>query len=846
MNRNRLRLWTLCCGSLVSLAFLVPSVSAQNPGEFSPEAVTFFESQVWPILQGKCIACHSEKDRMSGLSLENRKAILSGGNRGLTAVPGHPEQSRLVEAVSYQADLKMPPGERLTDSEIAAISRWIALGMPWRTTASSETTRGTNKDHWAFKPVKRYPEPEIRNLKWAHNPIDRFILAKLEHEGISPSPEADKLTLIRRLTLDLIGLLPTPVEIDNFISDTRPDAYERLVERLLASPHFGERWGRHWLDIARYADSNGYNIDGAREIWMYRDWVINALNRDLPFDQFVIQQIGGDLLPGASQDQIIATGFHRNTLLNLEGGIDFEQYRVEAVVDRVETTGAAFLGLTLGCARCHDHKYDPISQREFYQFYAFFNNVDELSGALGEEGRKRAHEPTLEFGTPEQLAKREAIRLQISLLERELTEYEIRWEKDLDPQMRSKLEPDVREVLAVAREERNEFQRGGLKIALRKLDPGYQARDEGIAALRKLDPKIPSTMVMRELPTPRKAYIHLGGDFLRHGVEVDSDVPAVLPALSAGKSPNRLDLARWLVDPRNPLTSRVTVNRMWQKYFGSGLVETESDFGTQGSPPSHPELLDWLASEFMARGWSLKSMHRLMVTSATYRQASRGRGDLTARDPNNRFLARQQRLRLDAEIVRDAALSASGLLTSKIGGPSVFPPQPEGASKLGQIQRDWVADSGPDRYRRGMYTFFWRASPHPGLMVFDASDSTRTCTQRMRSNTPLQALTVLNDKAFTEFARGLAVRILNQGPAGHTELLRYGFRLCLARSPSTAEQARLETFLSTQLEDFRANPREALMIASKEQAEDFGAPEVAAWTATARVLLNLDEFITRE
>jgi hypothetical protein len=660
---------------------------------------------------------------------------------------------------------------------------------------SAQDAPSSKLAHWAFQPLRPVVPPTPRGP--TGNPIDAFIRARLAKEGLQPAPEAARVTLLRRLALDLTGLPPTLEEIDAFVKDRRPDAYERQVDRLLASPHHGERWGRHWLDLARYADSNGYSIDSPRTIWPYRDWVIAALNRDLPFDQFTIEQLAGDLLPGATLGQKTATGFHRNTLVNEEGGVDPEQFRVEAVLDRVNTTGSVWLGLTLGCAQCHNHKYDPLSQREYYQLFAFFNNQDE---------------PNLPLGVP-----------------------------DPNP---------------------SPFKKG------RK---------------REL-----TTMVLRERATPRETHVLLGGDFTRKGAQVGPGTPAVLPPLrdfrfwifdfglqEDGKAaasienpkskiqnrkskienvPNRLDLARWLVRPDHPLTARVHVNRVWAQYFGVGLVETENDFGTRGTPPSHPELLDWLAAEFMRQNWSLKALHRLIVTSATYRQSSQARADLDAIDPRNRLLARQARLRLDAEIVRDVALAASGLLDRRIGGPSVFPPQPEGIYLFTQKPHAWKTSTGPDRYRRGLYTFFQRSAPYPALTVFDAPDANSACTRRGRSNTPLQALTLLNDRAFLELARGLAERVLREVPNGDPERLRYAFRLCLAREPSPLEAQRLERYLRLQLEEFEAEPAEAQALLAPLKKADPGAvppaavdlPRRAAWTALARVLLNLDEFITRE
>jgi hypothetical protein len=835
------QLWVLGLICLATSAVAAPQKSTES---FSAEDLSFFAKEVRPILQNNCALCHDSSKHTSGFSVESRESVLAGGNRGPAAEPGKPEGSRLIQAIRFNGELKMPPTGKLADKDIAVLERWVVLGLPAPIAVGKESSGGS-ATHWSLQPIRKPSEPSVKNTVWARNAIDRFVLARLEKEGFTPSSEASRSMLIRRLSLDLVGLLPSPAEVNDFLSDRRPDAYERLVDRLLASPHYGERWARHWLDQARYADSNGYNIDGAREIWMFRDWVINALNRDLPFDQFVIEQIAGDLLPGATSDQLVATGFHRNTLINLEGGIDFEQYRVEAVVDRVDTTGAVFLGLTLGCARCHDHKFDPISQREFYQLYAFFNNVDELAGGQGEESRLTAHKPILEFGMPEDLAKREAFRAQLAALRQEFQEFQTRAEAALleNP---GKLKPEVLEALQTPPKKRHEAHQNIVDSFLKETNIGFRQRLAGLDAFAKQEPKVPSTLVMRELPKPREAFVQIGGDFLRKGVSVSPAVPAVLPPLETSGTPNRLDLARWLVDRRNPLTARVTVNRVWQHYFGKGLVATDNDFGTQGSPPTHPELLDWLANEFVELGWSQKKLHRLIVTSATYRQDSRHRADLAAADPENHWLGHQQRLRLEAETIRDAALTASGLLNGKIGGPSVFPPQPEGASKLGQIQRDWVTSEGPERYRRGMYTYFWRSSPHPGLMVFDAPDSTTSCTRRNRSNTPLQALTLLNDKGYYEFARALSRRILLEPATNESQRLALAFQLCLARSPQKEEVSRMKMLLSQQVEGFRRSPTDALQVTGADIPTGIDIAQWAAWTSAARALLNLDEFVTRE
>jgi mono/diheme cytochrome c family protein len=789
-----------------------------------PDGAAFFEKEVRPVLRKNCVGCHNPQVNNSGLSLANREAVLEGGNRGSSFNPASPTESLLLSAVRQSGDLKMPPGGKLKDEEIAVIERWVEMGLPWSKTATAAGAAGPRSTHWAFQPVKR-PDPPAILDPWIRNPIDAFVLARLRKEGIAPSPEAAPATLRRRVSLDLTGLPPSGEDA----------SYEEAVDSLLASPHYGERWGRHWLDLARYADSNGYNIDGEREIWKYRDWVIDALNRDMPFDQFVTEQIAGDLLPDPTEAQLVATGFHRNTLINLEGGIDFEQYRVDAVADRVDTTGAVFLGLTLGCARCHDHKYDPVSQREYYQFYAFFNDVDELAGNWGEAGRRRAHEPLLFFGTAEEKQQKQAVRAQLEALDKELTEYKATldpglaaWEKNLAGEERKKLKPEIQYILTVPAAERSSIMRDALNRVYYQTDPGYRQRQATIRAVAKMEPKLASTMVMRELPQPREAYIHLGGDFLRKGVTVQPGVPRVLPTLQAEGRPNRLHLARWLTDPANPLTARVTVNRIWQRLFGRGLVESENDFGAQGAKPSHPELLDWLVSEFVRGGWSQKNLLRLIVTSATYRQSSNYRRELESRDPNNELLARQSRLRLEGEIVRDNALAASGLLNPELGGKSVFPPQPAGASKLGQIQREWVAETGPNRYRRGLYTHFWRSAPDPNLMIFDAPDSTTACTRRMRSNTPLQSLTLLNDEGFFELAQGLAKRVQAEAADGDDARLRLGFRLCTSRDPKPEELDRLRRFLNQQRDG------------SSPPAEE------TAWVQVARVLMNLDEFITRE
>jgi hypothetical protein len=804
---------------------------------------------VKPLLARHCYFCHGVKNHKADLRVDTGVAIRKGGKGGPIVVPGKSQDSLLMLAVEGAEGMTRMPYKKppLPPKEVAILKAWIDAGA--RTPADEKPDDGNYAAaHWAFVPPVRPALPPVKDARWVRNPIDRFILARLEREGMAPSPEADRVTLIRRLSLDLLGLPPSLAEIDAFASDPRPDAYERLVDRLLQSPHYGERWGRHWLDLARYADSNGYSIDGPREIWKYREWVINALNQDMPFQQFVIEQMAGDMLPHATTDQRVATGFHRNTQINQEGGIDLEQFRVEAVADRANTVGVVFLGLTLGCARCHDHKFDPITQKEYYQLFSFLNNQDE---------------PTLALANATLAARGEAIQAKIRKLADEAIDQQGLWLKSLSDEQRSQINREIQVILNLGYEQRDRKQKQTLLAFFKKREPAVYASLKTLNELEQSMPKYPTTMVLRERPKGRETYVHINGDFTRHGERVGPGVPAVLQPLTGVNNPNRLDLARWLVAPNNPLTARVTVNRIWQRYFGKGLVETENDFGTQGSLPTHPELLDWLATEFVSpapspgelkstqppdgvKGWSLKALHRLIVTSATYRQSSRQRADQEKVDPYNRLLGRQSRLRLEAEVIRDEGLAASGLLNRTIGGPSVYPPQPAGVFRFTQVPREWKASTGGDRYRRGLYTYFWRAAPHPALMVFDAPDAAGSCTRRVRSNTPLQALTLLNDEAFLEFARALAGRVLNEAPAGQAAQLGYLFRLCLARPPRAAECQRLLSFLDQELQEYRQAPADARALLFAQLPPEMDVPRLAAWTAVARVVLNLDEFVTRE
>jgi Protein of unknown function (DUF1549)/Protein of unknown function (DUF1553)/Planctomycete cytochrome C len=824
-----------------------------------------FDKDIKPILETACLACHGAAKQRGGLRLDSRDEAMKGGNSGVAIEPGKLDSRLLVLTAGLDGEMCMPPKGKtpLTPEQVGHLRAWIEQGAKWPRSSGTLTVT-VKSDHWSFQPIKRPAVPAVRNKTWPRNEIDAFVLARLEKENIEPSPEADRLTLLRRVYLDLLGLPPTIEEIDEYQKDTRPDAYERLIDKLLASPHYGERWGRHWLDAARYADSDGFEADRGRPYaWRYRNWVIDALNRDLPYDQFTVEQLAGDLLPNATTEQKTATGFHRNTLTNKEGGVDQEQYRVEQVLDRVNTTTKVFLGLTLGCAQCHHHKYDPFSQREYYQLFAFFNSDVEVNipaPVLGDAERLKpmliAHEKKLK----ELQAAVEEYRA------KKLPPAQAKWEKALTDDDKKKLPDAVREALAVEPEKRTEPQKKTIAAHYTKSDAALTKLTKAVADHQKNVPTVTQAQTLA-LGKPRKTTVLIRGDFLRPGVEVQPGTPAVLPPLKARNpkseirnpkehdsgfgfrisdfSLTRLDLAKWLVAPENPLTSRVLMNWMWQKYFGRGLVSTLEDFGTQGEKPSHPELLDWLASEVQRRHWSLKEMHKLLVTSATYRQSAQTRPELAQRDPLNVLLARQTRQRLDAEILRDGSLAASGLLTRAIGGPSVRPPQPSGISELTYAgSAKWIESAGPDRYRRGLYIWFQRTSPYPLLMTFDAPDSNVCAVRREKSNTPLQALTLLNDAVFVECAQALGRR-LHAEKGSVEERIKYGFRLCVTREPTVKELSILTRLHGDLKVLCEAKPEQAAKLLGKEKpAGDLA--EAAAWTALARTLLNLDEFVNRE
>lgn len=960
------------------------------------------------LFEKRCTMCHKGAKPAGKLRLDTPEHIAEGGSSGQSL-------ALLVDRVSAtDKSMRMPPvGEPLSAEEIAVLKQWVAGG------AKGLPKVEAAKKHWAYVPPVQVGLPTVRGA--SRNAVDQFVLARLEKQGLGFQPEASRQTLIRRLSLDLTGLPPTPKEVAEFLADERVDAYERVVERLLASPHYGERWARPWLDLARYADTNGYEKDERRTMWKYRDWVIEALNKDMPFDQFTIEQIAGDLLPNATVEQKIATGFHRNTMLNEEGGVDRDEAHFEVMVDRVNTTGSVWLGSTLGCTQCHNHKYDPFTQKDYYSMMAFFSNEAKTMRDYGDTSTKWV-EPQLDLATPQQEAERQRLRAKIdkldatlktstSALEAEQAAWErasqaakadwaalsdakatalhgtvlamgadgdwkaagenpreetyqllgrakagnitglriealpdkslprggpgrdtygnfilseirlevrdggdwkaVEWARQLsddgrvggrqlwvvdasredqrlarqlvlvaktpvtmpasgaevrvtirqdseyggqslgrfrvtltgaaDPSTIVKVRARIWPILDTPLDKRTEEQKREVAAFFRTIAPSLaSAREELRGARGELDRLgIVTALVMASGPADQKPcdFTRTRGGYANKAVEVCADVPAALGALPKGAPRNRMGLAQWLASKDNPLTARVAVNRRWEQYFGRGLVETSEDFGTQGERPTHPELLDWLAVEFMNRGWSYKALDRLIVMSAAYRQSSNVTPELLREDPYNKLISRGAKFRLEAELVRDFTLSASGLLSAKIGGPSVFPYQPEGVWDVPYSSDRWQESKGEDRYRRGVYTFVRRSALYPSMMNFDAT-SREVCTvRRVRTNTPLQALTGLNDPAFFEGARALAKRLAAEGGSTLRDRVGYAYQLVASRAPKPAETDRMLGWLETETAYFRAHPAEAEKVA--------GDAESAAWTMLANVLLNLDEAVTR-
>jgi hypothetical protein len=1041
---------------LIGVAFLLAILLAAGVEQVRSQEQTSkpvdFATEIQPILVRNCQTCHQGGAAPADLKLDSAEALMKGSISGRVVVPGKSADSLMVQRINGKDGIIMPPvGSPLSKSDIALITAWIDQGAK---TPQNIISHQAAPKHWAYLKPLRPAVPEVRNTNWVRNEIDRFVLARLEKEGIQPSPEASKETLIRRVSLDLIGLPPSPAEVDAFVKDARPDAYEQLVDRLLASPKYGERWATPWLDLARYGDSDGLRDDHQRVSWPYRDWVINALNKNMPFDQFTIEQLAGDMLPNATQEQKIATGFVRSSTLQTEGGTDPEENNWNAQIDRTTTVGTAWLGSSVGCAQCHNHKYDPFTQKQFYQMVAFFNNVQFVDqprrkgSGTAFSNSKQYTEPKIDLPTPEQAQKRDEINRELSQYQKKLTEnspdfqkrqadwaekavaFEKEWqplrptrlvstggstltladdgsilasgknpdfdtyivegpsvmqevtgirieaiphaglpgggpgrdyygnfvvreltveagssaqnlskvaikemlpdeampnlldahakmkqtwivdatrnlmayqngtlpEKDketggrvryqflLIPEKPIRLGPggilrvsiehhsevggvglgnfrigvtgsanpkealavraSLRPILSIPQQDRSSEQTQSLIDYYRTVDDVLAPTRQKIAELRKKldDLQIPSALVMAEdvsVDHP-STFVRMRGAFVSKGDQVDADVPAFLGALPKNTPANRLAFARWLVSRDNPLSARVRINQIWETMFGRGIVETTEDFGTQGVPPSHPEMLDWLSVQFMDSGWDTKAIQRLIVTSTMYRQSSAVTKDLLERDPNNVLLARAPRFRVEAEMVRDISLSAGGMLSSKMFGPPVKPYEPAGLwTWIENEKSDWIMSAGDDRYRRALYTFNRRSVRYPSLTVFDAPNREVCIARRNHSDTPLQALTTLNDPTFFEAAQAMAHRVLTEGGLNEEARVTYAFRLATARAPQPKEMDTLLSGLEKSKQTYQRNLKEAEEVAGKPDAE------LAAWTMFSNAILNLDETITR-
>jgi hypothetical protein len=857
-----------------------------------------FVRDIEPIFAERCNHCHGEDDQQGSLRLDAKAIVLKGGKSGPLFVAGKSADSLLIHRVVGLGTEKQMPLEDdpLSAEQIGLLRAWIDQGAKWPDGFGSAATEV--KKHWAYVAPVSPKLPAVKNAAWLVNPVDAFILARLEKDNVAPSPPADRERLIRRVSLDLVGLPPSVAEVNAFLADKSPDAYERLVDRLAASPAYGERWATPWLDAARYADSNGFQRDGHRVVWPYRDWIIRALNADMPFDQFTIEQLAGDLLPDATLDQRIATGFQRGTTVNVEAGTDEEENRTNQVIDRVNVAGTVWLGTTLECCQCHNHKYDPFTQRDYYQFFAYFNSTPK------ETYQRTKGSAALDFAGPEvqlppdpaTVRERESLAARRLELETELEQCVAdekaglaAWEQEMADSTkaeRAKLPANIRRLLATSAGERNKKQQAELRTYFitqhaeaRKVQAEMKELDEKTARLAP-----PTSLVMTELPEPRMTTIFQRGNFLTPGDTVEPGTPRILPPLAAGSPPNRLGLARWIADPVNPLTARVQVNRAWAQFFGRGIVASEEDFGTQSEPPTHPELLDWLAVEFQngtgprskvqgpksevgstldighgtldSSRWSVKRMHRLIVTSSTYRQSSKFRADLVRRDPYNLLLARGPRLRLSAEQIRDNALAASGQLATKMHGPPTHPPQPEGIWRVtGAVDNTYRTSQGEDAWRRGVYTVWRRSGMYPSFANFDAPDRSACTVKRPKSNSPLQALTLMNDPVYVELARALADRLVAEQPTrsvseGNSDVpadsqLIHAFRSVLTRHPDADELAALRT-IYTSARKQHANLKAAKQLAGKRDLPPgISASDWAAWFDVAHVLLNLDETITK-
>jgi mono/diheme cytochrome c family protein len=825
---------TLTLLALVLAALPATSVAA------GPGAAPVFSRDILPILSDNCFRCHGPDARARKADL--RLDTAEGARSVLT--PGKSADSEIIRRVaSTNRKEQMPPpksNRKLTPAQIDLLRRWVDAGAKWG-------------KHWALEKPERPQLPHVRAAGWPRNPIDAFMLARLEAEGLGPAPEAARETLIRRVSLDLTGLPPPLEEVEAFCKDASPDAYEKVVDRLLASPHYGERMVWDWLDAARYADSNGYQGDGERTMWPWRDWAVSAMNRNLPFDQITVEQLAGDLLPGATAEQKLATGFCRNHMINGEGGRIAEENRVDYVMDMAETTGTVWLGLTLNCCRCHDHKFDPLRQREYYGLFAFFNQTP-VNGGGGDPQTP----PVLACPTREQTAKLGELNSGLQAAIRDV----VAREQMLFPRAKGKpasaspratvLKAEIVALLQVPPASRSRAQLEQLARLWEAAEPDYAAlvkkQMQALDARDALQRAIPRVMVMEDMPAPRTTFLLTRGSYDKPANKVVAGVPAAVLPLPAGVAKNRLGLARWLVAADNPLTARVTVNRMWQQFFGIGLVKTTEDFGVQGERPSHPDLLDWLATELPRSGWDVKRMHRLIVTSAAYRQSSRVTAALAERDPQNRLLARGPRFRMPAWMLRDQALAASGLLVRKVGGPPVKPYQPAGVWEEATFgQKGYQQDHGEALYRRSVYTF-WRRIVGPTLF-FDSAPRQTCVVKPTRTNTPLHALTTLNDTTYLEAARVLAERVLTQASPTAEERVRLAFRLVLARAPTAEEMGVLLASLNRVRSEFAADPAAAkklLAVGESKRNEKLDVVEHAAYSALCSVIFNLDEAVSKE
>ena len=796
-----------------------------------------YAKDVRPILSKNCFQCHGpdEHARQGNLKLDDRTSALSELPTGTRAIiPGNPEQSELIARItSADPAVAMPPretGKRLTAAETEILRKWI-------------TQNADYSKHWAYLKPNRPILPVMSDLTWPNGEVDQFIFARLNQEKLCPTRAAERESLVRRVSLDLTGLPPSIEETDRFLEDARPDAYERLVDRLLASPNFGERWASVWLDLARYGDSQGYIHDPPRTIWRWRDWLIEALNSNLSYDQFTIEMLAGDLLPDATDSQRIASGFHRNTTNNTEGGSNAEEYRHASVVDRVNTTMQVWMGTTYGCAQCHSHKYDPFSQKEYYQVFAIFNSTED----------NNSEPPVLETAWVGRDADRAICVSRLSDTRSRLADETQRvdslrgeWEKGVD---RAGLPKEIAEIITLATDQRSKDQQDKIVAHHRKTSVEWTSRQADVnAAQAELDKVATTTLVMKEGPA-RPTHVAIRGEFQNKGEVVEPGVPIALHPVPAGTKLDRLGFARWIVDSENPLTSRVAVNRFWQELFGIGLVESSEEFGNQGEPPSHHELLDWLATEFIRTGWDSKQLLKKLVTSAAYRQSSEVTEELSARDPLNRLIARGPRVRLPAETVRDQALFVSGLFSPKMYGPPVHPLQPvNGLAAAFGASTDWETSRGEDRYRRALYTKWRRNLPYPSMITFDAPERSVCSLRRIRTNTPLQALVTLNDQVYVEAAQAMGRRILQEGGDTIASRVSYGLRLALTRKPTEEESQRLVSLFDTVRASLSADPSKATSLATKPIGplpEGTNSLDAAAWTVVGNVLLNLDEFLAK-